>query len=263
MIYRYGGPHMRGYGRQQSQTGTKPSSGAPSMGRQSEIPAQPQDPYGNIVIPTQPSDMGRKLENRKREEVSVLLVLMFLAVFLSIGICIAVYILRQFSGPVFKIVEESGVSIDSLKSLSSIGRIRVGGKAAIGVILAVALLSRGATTVLYAMIWGIADITSILVSVSFFRNSAKKRSAAFLEYVSVFLGLFTIAVSLYTPYEIWTHWREAGYWIPGSENSVSIWVMLPSILWGSFLLIYLIVSVFSWKKGQKNNVKKPTEDSVS
>ena len=63
--------------------------------------------------------MGRKLENRKREEVSVLLVLMFLAVFLSIGICIAVYILRQFSGPVFKIVEESGVSIDSLKSLSS------------------------------------------------------------------------------------------------------------------------------------------------
>lgn len=267
MIYRYGGPHMRGYAKQaQNQSasnGTVPPQGGIPTQPQNGIPTQPQNPYGTVAIPTQPTDMGKKLESKRREEVTALLILMFLAVLLSVAAFAAVHILRHFSGSIFKIVEENGISVDSLKSLSAIRNIRVGGRVAIGLILGVALLSRGATTVLYAIVWGIADLVSILVTISFFRNSGKKKPATVLEFIAVIVSLFTIVVTVYMPYEIWTNGRETSYWIPGSENSVSLWVMLPAIIWSVYLVIYLICAIISALGKRNNSVKNPTEDSIS
>ncbi|MBR5976099.1 MAG: hypothetical protein IK020_13105 [Clostridiales bacterium] len=253
MIYRYGGPHMRGYGKQpQNQTGANGT-----------VPAQPQDPYANVAIPTQPADMGKALESKRREEVAALLILMFLAVLLSVAAFVAVNVLRHFSGSIFSAVEENGISIDSLKSLSAIRNIRVGGRVAIGLMLGVALLSRGATTVLYAVVWGIADLIAILVTISFFRNSAKKKPATPLEVLAVIISLFSIVVTIYMPYEIWTNGRDAKYWIPGAENSVSLWVMLPTIIWSVYLLIYLICAIISALKKRGKADIHPMEENIS
>ncbi|MBO4687081.1 MAG: hypothetical protein J5636_01075 [Clostridiales bacterium] len=270
MIYRYGGPHMRGYAKQaQNQpgvNGTIPPQGVPSQGmvpQQGGIPTQPQDPYVNIAIPTQPVEMGKSLESKRREEIVALLILMFLAVLLSFAAFIAVNVLRHFSGSIFKTVEENGISIDSLKSLSAIRNIRVGGRIAIGLMLGVALLSRGATTVLYAIVWGIADLVAVLVTISFFRNSVKKKPATILDVVAVIVSLFTIVVTVYMPYEIWTKGRESEYWIPGSENSVSLWVMLPAIIWSVYLFIYLICAIISALRERHNKANNHTEGSIS
>ena len=239
MIYRNGGPRMRGVSQY-------PDS--------AKTPVPQAVPGAPVSIPTQPQAMASTQVPQKREEISVLIILLFLAVLLSVAAFIAVNVLRHFSGNIFNTLENNGISIDSLQSLRSITKIRVGGEVAIGLILAVALLSRGATTVLFSILWGIADIATILVLISFFRNTAKKQKAGALEILAVIVGLFSMVVTVYMPIEIFRHFREAEYWIPGSENRLSLWVMLPTLIWGIYLVIYFIFAILSMLEKHRNTV---------
>ena len=237
--------------------GSQSSTGAKGPAAPSVMPG------GTIPIPTQPVDMGKSQETKRREEIMVLVILSILVVALSVGAFIAVNILRQFSGSIFTQVEKSGISVSDLKSLGKFRQLRVGGRLAAGLLLAIAFLSRGVTTLLYAIVWGAFDLVTVLVTISFIRNSAKKKPANALEVVAVIVGLFAALVTIYMPIEIYTHFRDSSYWIPGTDNYLSLWVMLPTIIWGIYLLIYFICSVIYTLEKHRNTVTEPGTGGVS
>lgn len=221
---------------------------------------QPVRSDGSIPIPTQPANMGKALESKKREEIMVLVIFMLLAVLISWGIFIAVAILRQFAEPIFDRVENAGVSVENLKSLAAfrnIRTIRIGGRVAVGVILGIALLSRGVTTLIMSILWGLANLITILASISFFRNSARRKAASPMEISALVVGAFAILTSIYMPIEIANSFLSTKYWIPCTTNSISLWVMIPTLAWTLFLVVYFIVAVISVATRPRNNVTNP------
>ena len=204
-----------------------------------------EENYGVKQIPTQPADMGKELQKKSsgREEIAVLIIFMLLAVVLTWGAFACVSILQRFSGPVFEKVENSGISIKSLSSLSAFRRMRISGSLAIGVLLAVAFLSRGVTTLLCAIAWGIADLIMLLVLIKFISNSAKREKTRPMDIAAIVVSAFAMLTTIYMPYEIATNFASPKYWIPGTHNSISFWVMLPCIVWSAFLVVYFIYAV--------------------
>lgn len=225
-------------------------------------PAPPVVRYadGSIAIPTQPQDMGKALESKKREEIIILVILMLLAVLITVGAWVAVTVLRSNADTIFEQVENAGVSISKLESFPAFGKITIGGKLAIGILLAIVLLSRGATTVLMMILWGLAGLVTALVTIVYCINTSKTRPAKALDIGALITGWAALLVSVYIPYEIAANWRSLKYWIPGDSNRISFWVMLPAIVWGIYLIIYFITAVISMTKKNRAKPSQTPED---
>ncbi|MBP5492125.1 MAG: hypothetical protein J6Y08_04710 [Clostridiales bacterium] len=200
-----------------------------------------------IQIPTQPADMGKKYETKKREEIMLLVIFMLLAVVISIGAFIAVTVLQHYAGDIFDKIEKAGLSAKNLSSLSSYIRIpgmRFVGMSAGAVLLAVIFLSHGATTFVMMIVWALSNLITILVIIAFFVNSSKKPANA-LEIGAIVVGFLSLLTWVFMPLEIVRNATNSKYWIPSTHNYISVWVMIPTILWGIYLLIYFICAIVS------------------